>query len=105
LIDQGYSNKDKNNEVIQTGKDKQWKAIKIKEKNNRDFYELIGIDKSKETKIEIVYEDNSQIGKISHISSDKSYSKATKGKEVFSDRSSIYSDRSQNMNIDMPTIL
>lgn len=83
LIDQGYSNKDKNNEVIQSGKDKHWKATKIKEKNNRDFYELIGIDKPKETKIEIVYEDNSQISKISHINSDKY----------------------QNMNIDMPMIL
>ncbi|MFA6761080.1 MAG: AAA family ATPase [Sulfuricurvum sp.] len=105
LIDQGYSNKDKTNEVIQSGKDKHWKATKIKEKNNRDFYELIGIDKSKETKIEIVYEDNSQIGKISHINSDKSYSRDTKGKEVLSDKSSIYLDRSQNMNIDMPMIL
>lgn len=105
LIDQGYSNKDKNNEVIQSGKDKHWKATKIKDKNNRDFYELIGIDKSKETKIEIVYEDNSQISQISHINSDKSYSRDTKGKEVLSDKSSIYSDRSQNMNIDMPMIL
>lgn len=103
LIDQGYSNKDKNNEVIQSGKDKHWKATKTKE-NNRDFYELIGIDNS-ETKIEIVYENNSKISKISPISSDKSYSRDTKGKEVLSDRSSIYSDRSQNMNIDMPSIL
>lgn len=103
LIDQGYSNKDKNNEVIQSGKDKHWKATKTKE-NNRDFYELIGIDNS-ETKIEIVYENNSKISKISPISSDKSYSRDTKGKEVLSDRSSIYLDRSQNMNIDMPSIL
>jgi len=33
-----------------SGKNKQWKTTKIKEKNNRDFYELIGIDKAKETK-------------------------------------------------------
>ncbi|MBD3842814.1 MAG: hypothetical protein IE909_13200, partial [Campylobacterales bacterium] len=104
LNEQGYTNKDKANAVIQSGKDKKWKVTKIKEKNNRDFYELIEIDNS-ETKIEIVYEDNSRISRISHFNSDKSYFRDIKGKEVLSDKSSIYSDKYQNMNIDMPMIL
>ena len=104
LNEQGYTNKDKANAVIQNNKNKYWRTTKIPEKNFRDVYELIKYE-TLETKIEIVYEDNSQISKISHINSDKSYSRDTKGKEVLSDKSSIYLDRSQNMNIDMPTIL
>lgn len=104
INEQGYTNKDKANAVIQNNKNKYWRTTKIPEKNFRDVYELIKYE-TLETKIEIVYEDNSQISKISRINSDKSYFRDTKGKEVLSDKSSIYLDRSQNMNIDMQSIL
>ncbi|MDX1808924.1 MAG: AAA family ATPase [Sulfurospirillaceae bacterium] len=98
LIDQGYVNKDKNNTVVQTGKDKLWRATKIPEKNNRDVYELI-----KEPKVEIVYKNNSRIGQISPFSSDKSKFRGIEEREYLSDRSFSYSDKSYN-NIDIPII-